>query len=121
MEIKNYTFACPECDSVLSHKGKLVLTTRRANGDTGTIYLEMAIGNYDYTHEPPAVFEKGELVEFFCPFCQANLKSEDHENFARLKMIVDEGIEFELLFSRIAGERKTHIITEDGIETYSGK
>lgn len=121
MSINQYKFYCTACSNCLSNKDRIELKTVRENGQVGVISMNVSIGDYTYTHEPLVEFEDGELVNFFCPSCDHLMKSEQYEKFASMIMKVDEKIEFELLFSREAGRRKTYIITEDGIESYSRK
>ncbi|MDA7804185.1 hypothetical protein N8987_06380 [Crocinitomix sp.] len=82
--------------------------------------MSVAFGNYTYRHVPLTAFEPNEVVDFLCPHCKQNLASEEYENFALLNMKVGQDINFEVIFSRQAGQRKTYVITEDGIETYQG-
>ena len=119
MEFKKYDFFCPHCSAQLNKKDGIILHTKRVNGDEGVITMDVAVGKYTYTHEPPVKFEKGEVVDFFCPACKTDLQSNQYDNFARMLMRVGKNIEFDILFSREAGKRKTFIITEDGIESYS--
>ncbi len=121
MEIKDYNFHCPHCESKLSDSGMITLNTIRDNGEEGAITLSTTFGNYNYSHEPETKFNEGEIVSFMCGGCDENLHSAQYENFAQLKMKVSEGIEFDVLFSREAGKRKTYVLTEDGIESYSEK
>jgi len=121
MSINQYEFYCSACSDCLSNEDKITLKTVRHNGDIGEIYLNVSIGDYTYTHLPPIEFPDGELVNFHCPSCDDLMQSEQYEKFASIIMRVDDKIEFELLFSREAGRRKTYIITEDGIESYSRK
>ena len=118
--IKEYDFHCPHCNATLNSNGVIVLKTRRPNGDIGEIQMDTNLGNYQYTHEPPVNFEPGEMVDFLCTSCGHCLNSEEFDNYAQLKMVVDDAIEFDILFSRKAGVQKTYLITEDGIESYAG-
>lgn len=118
--LKNYQFHCPNCDTHLNEKESISLKTVRSNGDEGAMELSTTIGNYNYTHTPEVDFESGEVVDFLCPNCNHNLNSDEFENYAMLTMKVDENISFEVLFSRVAGVQKTYLVTEDGIESYSG-
>lgn len=120
MDLSQYNFYCPHCDAPLSVSGVIELITRRKNGDKGIIKLATKVGNYNYEHEPPTEFEAGEIVDFICPKCAKNLHTNQYKNFALLNMHVEQGISFEVIFSRTAGERKTYVITEDGVETYKG-
>ncbi|MCG8576095.1 MAG: hypothetical protein MI810_14490 [Flavobacteriales bacterium] len=121
MQIEKYSFHCPSCSVCLSKAEVVELNTLRSNGDKGVIRLNISIGNYNYEHEPDVEFDKGEIVDFYCEHCKQAVHSDQYENFALLIMKVDTEIEFEILFSREAGKRKTYIITEDGIESYSQK
>lgn len=119
MEIKNYSFHCPHCLEHLNRNGEIILNTRRKNGEEGYIKLATTFGNYVYSHEPAVQFESGELVTFSCPFCKSHVHSDKYKDYAVLKMTVSHNIVFDVLFSREAGKRKTYIVTEDGIESYS--
>ncbi|MCB9222665.1 MAG: hypothetical protein R2780_12370 [Crocinitomicaceae bacterium] len=118
--IKEYDFHCPHCNARLDTNGFIILKTKRENGDEGEIRMDANLGNYQYTHEPPVNFSAGELVDFICTSCNKSLNSDEFENYAKLKMQVDDKIVFDILFSRIAGIQKTYLITEDGIESYTG-
>ena len=120
MDFKNFEFSCPFCAEKLNNKGVVGLKTVRSNGERGEIFLSVAIGDYSYRHVPEVNFEKGEIVDFLCPNCENNLEAPNYDNFALLRMNVDQNIVFEVIFSREAGKRKTYVITEDGIETYHG-
>ena len=53
-----------------------------------------------------------------CPFCNADLTSKKNKKFAELKMMVNEFIFFEALFSTVHGNKRTYIITQDDVDTY---
>ena len=118
--LHNYDFHCPHCRFKLNDDKSIILGTLRENGDAGTIYLSTSIGNYSYKHEPKCKFESGELVTFCCTSCSKSVNSKEFGNYAQLILDVDGNVEFDILFSRKAGVQKTYLITEEGIETYSG-
>ena len=120
MKLSKYHFSCPHCNEVVNSDKSVVLKTLRTNGETGTIQMSIGVGDYTFNHEPNVDFEEGEMVTFCCPHCDHILDAPQHKDFAILKMNVDKNIEFDIIFSRKAGHRKTYIITEDGIETYKG-
>ncbi|MBD3637305.1 MAG: hypothetical protein HUJ25_08140 [Crocinitomicaceae bacterium] len=115
-----YAFHCPSCGAHLNRNEKIVLKTRRSNGDEGEIEMSTSVGNYEYQHNPDVLFSPGEIVDFICTSCNAELNSKEFENYALLNLKVAENIVFDVLFSRQAGVQKTYLVTEDGIETYSG-
>ena len=118
MELSNYKFFCPHCEHHLDETGKIHLHSIRQNGDEGEMFLSTTFGSYSYTHVPAITFLKNEVVNFLCPSCHVNFDSNKHPNYIILKMKVEEKFDFELLFSKKAGNHKTYIITEDGIEQY---
>ncbi|MGB1104321.1 MAG: hypothetical protein ACPG21_11920 [Crocinitomicaceae bacterium] len=118
MNLDQYSFSCPKCKARLNNDQTIELNTERQNGDKGVIHLSVGIGDYNFTHEPKTKFVEGEIVEFYCPHCKSNLSAPQHKDFTLLKMDVDENIQFDVIFSRKAGHRKTYVINEDGIESY---
>lgn len=120
MNFDHFNFKCPYCSRSVSSDDSIVLKTERASGEKGEIHLSSLIGNYSFNHFPPVAFSKGELIAFHCPFCAENLAAKNYPNYALLNMEVQSGIQFEVLFSCLAGVRETKVITEDGIETYTG-
>jgi DNA-directed RNA polymerase subunit RPC12/RpoP len=119
--LEKYDFHCPYCKYKLNGDNKLIkLDTIRQNGDKGTIYFSASIGDFSYEHEPKVDFEPGELVNFCCSSCNKDLSSDQFDNYARLILDVNGTVQFDILFSRKAGVKKTYLITEEGVETYSG-
>lgn len=98
-----------------------MLFTKRSNGEEGRMSLTTSFGNYAYQHDPDVKFTPGEVVSFSCPKCKKNVHSDKYRDYAMLKMYVTDKIVFDILFSREAGKRRTYIVTEDGIESYSEK
>ncbi len=82
------------------------------------ILLEPEPGNYDFYTNPNTDFKDGERVEFHCVKCKSNLTSKKDKNFVELKMMVNEFIFFEALFSCVYGDKRTYIITEKDIDVY---
>jgi hypothetical protein len=120
MELKDFRFSCPFCKQLLNNKDEIELITKRNTGAEGKIFMAVSFGNYTYRHVPKINFNKHEIVEFHCTHCNENLKAPSHPKFALLNMDVGNGINFDVIFSRESGRRKTYVITEDGIETYHG-
>lgn len=118
MKLEQYNFFCPACHHQLDVKGEIHLKTERQNGDKGDMYLSTSFGTYSYQHIPEVAFLKNESVEFYCPDCHSNVKSEKHPKFVTMMMRVENKFDFEILFSRKAGIHKTYIVTEDGVESY---
>jgi hypothetical protein len=61
-------------------------------------------------------FDEGELVEFFCPVCHADLTAyEINKNLAYVLMIDENDKEYHVFFSKICGEKSTFKIKENDI------
>ncbi|MBI3133041.1 MAG: hypothetical protein HYZ14_00055 [Bacteroidetes bacterium] len=119
MDFKKCNFHCPHCSEKLNNEGFIVLGTKRPSGEEGHIRLATSFGNYEYRHDPDIEFPPGEVVTFVCPSCGNQVHSDKYKDYAMIKMHVTEKIVFDVLFSREAGKRRTYIVTEDGIESYS--
>ena len=62
---------------------------------------------------PDLKIKKNHKVDFSCPSCNQSIKSERCELYSKLILKVDEYIRFDILFSNICGEHKTHLVTQD--------
>ncbi len=111
-------YHCPECRSLLNISDKIVLSVRLKNKQNGLLLFEKILGDYNIKKQDILHYREGELVEFFCPICHTTLQSKAHPNLARLIMVQDEMDEFEILFSRIAGEHATYKFKDTLIESY---
>lgn len=118
MKLDKYQFFCPDCSQSLDVSNEIHLKYGRQNGDVGDVFLSTTLGNYKKRLVPDVKFEDKELVDFICPHCDSKIHSSERENFVHLNMRVEDKFDFEIIFSRIAGEQKTFLVTEDGVECY---
>lgn len=116
--LAEYDYHCPKCNQLLNAENTVVFHVEKKTGESGIIELDPKVGEYSYKCEPEMAFEQGEEIEFFCPACKTNLKSEKFPKFAELKLRVTNTIHFDMLFSRVFGDRKTYVITEDMVEKH---
>ena len=79
------------------------------------LLLHPEIGNYTSIKHPQFTITEGERIDFFCPICMQSLDASMDENLVYVIMIDDQDKEHEIYFSRIAGERSTYQISEEGI------
>jgi hypothetical protein len=116
--LAEYDYHCPSCSQLLNSDNTVIFKIEKSSGEKGIIELNPKVGKYSYKCEPNMVFEKGEEMDFFCPACRINLKSERFPNFVKLKLYVSKDVYFDMLFSRVFGDRRTYVITEDMTEKY---
>ena len=116
--LAEYDYHCPHCNQLLNADNTVIFKIEKSTGEKGFIDLNPKVGEYSYKCEPNMVFKNGEEMEFFCPACKVNLKSEKFPKFVELLLRVSSSVHFEMLFSRVFGDRRTYVITEDMTEKY---
>jgi len=118
--MKANDFLCPYCRGHLMPHTKVVLSARKDSGTRGIILFSPTLGEYDILVHHTFKLVEGEHIDLLCPLCHANLT--DHtlsKNLARIKMIDTKGMEYDIYFSEIYGEKCTYkISTDKKIETF---
>ena len=93
----------------------------------GILLLNAELGNYQMMHDPEFEYKSGDHINFYCPVCHHSLGiPKVSESLAKIRMIHENGEEFEIVFSIIAGKEltmkiKNNTIIEsfgDGAEEY---
>ncbi len=115
-------YLCKACRGHLNVKTSIILAARKVNNSTkrGLVYLNPELGNYTHTTHESFILEKGQEYIFTCPICGAQLNSRKYFHLVRIVMIDDEGKEFNIYFSDIAGEKCTYKIRGTKIELAKG-
>ncbi|RLD61680.1 MAG: hypothetical protein DRJ05_02055 [Bacteroidetes bacterium] len=111
-------YLCAHCNGQLTLDECVIFSVKTSSGKRGLISLHSEIGNYSVKKHPDFHFKEGDQLEFFCPICHKELASERHNNLAKVVMIDDQNNEFEVLFSKVAGEKSTFKIVGETMETY---
>jgi len=104
---------CPHCGGYLNVAGHIIFSVNKSNKKKGLILLSPQIGNYTSDKHKEFNLAKGEAVAFFCPMCQKTLTSDIDENLVHVRMHEGAGKEFDIYFSRIAGEQSTYQVSDD--------
>ena len=118
MTMKENDYLCPKCKGHLNTGGNVVFSTKNSRHAKGLVLMHPELGGYTYEHHSAYRLEKGEMVEFDCPICGEDLKSSNNANFASIIMIDHNNEEYELLFSRKAGEKSTYVVAKDNVNTF---
>ena len=108
-------FICPRCKGYLDVGQHIVLSAKKDNGDAGIILFSPEIGNYTTETNPDFHLQAGEKCEFFCPICHQKLSADIHDNLSRIIMVDENKQEYEILFSKIAGEQSTYKIVGESM------
>lgn len=114
-------YLCPACRSYLRVWNNVIFAVKSTENDKkGILLLNPGLGNYAVVSHPDLTFETGEKIDFFCPVCQTSLVDDMiNENLVRVIMIDELDNEYDVYFSRVAGEQSTFKVDkEDIIERY---
>ena len=110
-------YLCKVCRGHLKVKTSIVLAATKSNSLTrGLVFLNPEIGNYTITTHPSFQIKEGDEYIYTCPICHSQLNSAKYNHLVRIIMIDDDGKEFNIYFSGIAGEKCTYKIRGTKIE-----
>lgn len=101
-------FLCPHCGCHIRVGDHIIFRVKNRKGQNAILLLSPQVGNYSSIKHPSFEYAPGEKIDFFCPACSKSLKSDIHENLARLHMIDEAGKQFDVYFSQVAGEHSTY-------------
>jgi len=116
--INQYDYYCPKCKEKLNENSKVLLNIYSVNSSNAKIFLDPKPHSYAIKCEPNIEFQKNEIVDFVCPHCNENLKSNDYEKFVQIILKVTESVCFDVFFSRVYGDHRTYVGIEDFKEEY---
>jgi hypothetical protein len=111
-------FLCPSCSNILNVGENVVFSTKNKVGKVGLILLHPEMGNYSLVRHPSFEIADGEKLEFSCPYCAAVLRSDKHENLAKILIKDQNGNLGEVHFSRISGQHCTYKLIGENMEIY---
>ena len=111
-------FICPGCTSHLSVGDDIVLSAESQDGRKGLILLHAELGNYTVRHNDHFEVPEGMRFEFYCPVCNIPLASDLNKNLSRIHMVDPKQQQYEVLFSKIAGEKSTYCLVGENMSMY---
>jgi hypothetical protein len=111
------SYFCPHCGATLNPNVKVILTA--SSGKTrGLILFSPQPGNYDAIVPEELGLSEGQMVDFSCPVCRADLTSPEVPRLAYVSFRTSTGVEGRVKFSRKFGERATFVITGEEVRSY---
>ena len=108
-------FLCPKCKGHLRVGDQIIFKVKNDEKQNALLLLSPQIGNYTSIKHHSFKFKDGESLEFFCPLCNASLKSDIHKNLALVLMKDEEEKSFAVYFSQVAGEHSTYETDGDSV------
>ena len=106
-------YICPECRGHLKVGEHIIFTAKNSKQQKGLLLLHPEIGNYTSIKHPSFKYTKGESLDFCCPLCGITLRSKFDKNLVHVIMVDKDMREYDIFFSRIAGEKSTYKISGD--------
>ncbi|MBA4322078.1 MAG: hypothetical protein C0408_04610 [Odoribacter sp.] len=101
-------YLCKACRGHLKVKTSIVLAAQKSNTtQRGLIFLNPEIGNYTTTSHHSFLVKEGEEYIYTCPICHSQLNSARYKHLVRIIMVAEDGKEYDIYFSGIAGEKCT--------------
>ena len=102
-------YKCPHCHAAINAKKNIILATQASSDkeNKGLALLHEEMGNYTVAMSPTLNVKTGDMVDFFCPVCNASLNSSKSDDMASFLRVDETGDETIIFISRIFGERCT--------------
>ena len=82
------------------------------------ILLSPRPGDYSVVLPDNVTLRRGDEVEFFCPVCGANLRSEVHTHLTEIGFQLEDGTKGRVNFSRKYGEHATYFVAKEQVRSY---
>jgi len=105
-------YGCPRCGAHLN-PGPRIILLGRYRGECGLFAFNPEPGNYDTDLPGNISIEPGEIWEFLCPVCHRVLSLAGEKGLAALDMRDGAGNWHKVVFSRVAGEQATFVISQN--------
>lgn len=111
-------YLCPHCNGYISKGENIYFSVRTPDFKVGLISLHTEVGKYSIDKHSEFNFDDGELLDFYCPICHAELAAKAHTNLAKIVMIDEKNNQFEILFSKTAGKKSTYKVIGETMEIF---
>lgn len=108
------TYKCPHCDAAINAKKNIILAAQSIDNkaNKGLALLHEDMGNYTVGMSATLNIKSGDIVEFFCPVCNASLTAEKSNDMASFTRVDETGEETTIFISKTYGERCTFLVDD---------
>jgi hypothetical protein len=110
-------YFCLKCKATLNPNVKLILTMAKGRRRSLILFSPQP-GNYSVILPGDITLDRGDEVEFFCPACGVNLRSEASAHLTEIGFRLEDGTKGRLHFSRKFGEHATYFVTKEKVRSY---
>ncbi|MBN1962888.1 MAG: hypothetical protein JW841_18300 [Deltaproteobacteria bacterium] len=109
-------YRCPHCRAILNPCIKLILKAQLRD-HLGLFVFSPQPGNYEVAIPDDFPVRKGDMVNFFCPVCSADLTSAHDQAFAEINVTTGSHMAA-VVFSKTFGRYATYFITRQDVKSY---
>jgi hypothetical protein len=113
----NWKYFCPKCEAHLNPALNIVLKAL-VSGQQGLLVFSPEPGNYEVALPDGVESRMGQVWEFFCPVCHANITSEENHDLAMLTMTDTAGSQFKVYFTKLEGEHATFVVDTEEVKAF---
>lgn len=113
-----WTYHCPKCDALLNPDRSIILLAEHDDRQH-LIGFHPEPGNYEIYIPPGTEPQTGDRWDFQCPVCRQNLGTKENENLCALTFKEGDSHQ-QVLFSRVAGERVTFVVSDRKVQHRHG-
>ena len=110
-------YYCLKCNATLNPNVKIIMTMVKKT-QRGLALFSPRPGNYNVILSDDIHLKPGDMVDFHCPVCGGNLKSEASKNLAELGFRLEDGSNGRVNFSRKFGEQATYFVTSENVRSF---
>jgi len=117
-----WTYRCPKCNAHLNPAEDHIVLLGECEQGKGLMVFASRPGDYGLHHAAELEVVEGAEWRFSCPVCRADLATEatevegaEERKLAVVTMTDARGGEHRVLFSRIAGEKATFVVSAEGV------
>jgi len=115
----SWTYSCPSCNAMLNPDVSIVLVGQHGE-DRILVGFHPQPGNFEVYLPPGVQPARGSRWVFLCPVCHQDLVASPDADLCAV-MLHDGGRTHRVLFSRVAGDQATFVVSGMEVEEHHGR
>ena len=88
--LQEYDYHCTKCDHKLNQSRDVHFLVALEGGEKHELKLSKIPGVFGHKADHTLTIKDGDVVNFFCPKCEANLRSDDRPEFVEIRLVVSK-------------------------------
>ena len=116
--LEEYHYHCTLCGHKLNQGNDVHFLVALDEGEKHQLKLSKVPGVFGHKSDHTLSIKDGDVVDFYCPKCESNLRSETRPEFVEIQLVVAKTREYPLFISPICGDRASYILREGQLNSY---